>query len=267
MKLFLSFLVLAVSFISFCQKELVYFSSNNDDLKNELSLFIDKKNPESLVNIMKKEIKRSEVLSGEGQISFVFNDFGDIEQSVPIAGLPYNFFKDVYDDTTEMNFKGYDCYKTTIDSVETINCYNYYSLDNIVGVVFLEGLSKEKLMSLNENTENMEDGTYDFYSQDRIGFVQNIGFKDKLDSNDATVQQCITFSIPLNSVVEITKDKNWLKLYKTMKNKALKEYEPNTKGGKMYYIDYTNIQAISNKFYHISSNERDLQFGFVIFNY
>jgi hypothetical protein len=270
MKLFLSFLVLAVSFTSFCQKELVYFPAGSDVLENEINLFIDTKNPESLVNILKKEIKRSEVLGGDGQISFAFNSFYGEEGYFPAAVLPDNFFKDVYGDTSEMSFKGYYCNKGKVDGVEIMNCENYYSLDRIDGIVFLEGISQEKLKSLNENMEDI-DGYQNFYGQDRIGFVRNIEFKDKLDTNEVKVQKCITFSIPLNSVVEITKDKNWLKLYKTMKNKAIKDivYETNAKINtkSIFYLDYKNIQEISNLFYHISSEMKDLQFGLVVFNY
>jgi hypothetical protein len=268
MKIYLSFFFLSVSFLSFCQNELVYFPVGSDVLENEINLFVDLKNPESLINILKKEIKRSEVLGGEGQISFVFNSFYDIENNIPVAGLPENFFKTVYGDTSEMDFKGYSCSKAVIDGVERSVCDNYYSLDNIRGIVFLEGISFEKLKSLNENTEAVEEGYQTFYGQDRIGFVRNVEFKDKLDSNEVTVQQCITFSIPLTSVVEITKDKNWLKLYKTMKKEAIKDDEISTKKSKkIYTLDYKNIQEISNIFYHNSSQFTDLHFGLVLFNY
>jgi hypothetical protein len=265
MKIFLSFLLVFVSFTSFCQQELVYFSASNDVLENEINLFIGTKNPESLVNILKKEIKRSEVLGGGGQISFVFNSVEEVEDGqVCAAVLPEKFFNDVSDDTSEMNFKGHNCYKGLIDGVERMSCDTYYSLDDIVGIVFLEGISQEKLMSLNENMEGWDQN---FYGQDRIGFVREIDFKDKLDSNLVNVQHCITFSIPINSVVELTKNKNWFKLYKTMKNKATKAFDDEQNTRRMFYIDYKNIQEISNKFYHISSEERDLQFGFTIFNY
>ena len=269
MKMFLNFLFLSVSFLSFCQKELVYFPANGSDLENEIDLFLSKKNPESLINILKKEIKRSEVLGGEGQISFVFNSFGDLENNVPVTGLPENFFKSVYGDTSEMNFKGYFCDNKVVEGVGSTYCDQYYSLDNIIGIVFLQGISEENLKSLNESTEVGEDGYQQFYGQDRIGFVRSVEFKDKLDSNEVNVQQCITFSIPLSSVVEITQDKSWFKLYKNMKNEALKIYDMNTKisSGEIYIIDYKNIQQISNSFYHISSESRDLNFGLTIFNY
>lgn len=273
MKNLFLFITLIVSFLSSGQNEIIYISVSpkNSEYQDIINLFVNQKDPESLVNILKKEIKKSEFFGEEtSKSTFRFRYFDDLENKIPVVGLHSNLFKNLGEDTIEMNLKGYSCATRNRDGIEAMTCDEYYSLDGLAGIVLLKGIKKETLEKLNINSNSEEYNFNDytnFYGQDRIGFVRLFAIKNKIDSTEIDLKKCITFSIPISSVVKLTNNKSWEKNYKNLFKKTIASVQKQPKHKDSILFDYKNVKAISDQFYHESDYRYDLHFGLKIFSY
>ena len=274
MKNLFLFITLIVSFSSISQNEIVYIrSSKKSQLQNEISLILNENNSESLINVLKREIRRSEIIKRDDKtISIKFNDIfgGNEANEIYVAGLQNSVLDNLSTDTTEFKIKGFKCrnLSTPYESDnQSLYCESYYSLDYIEGVVYLEGISQEKFSTLKNTLNKGEElEAYEkFYGEDRIGFVRTLEFKDDLDSNNIISKKCISFSIPISYLDKISED-NWAKVIYKLRKKAIKQAINDEDYKDVLLMNYKNIKGISEMFY-FDRIGLDLHFGLNIFNY
>lgn len=274
MKNLFLFITLVVSFSSISQNEIVYIrSSKKSQLQNEISLILNENNSESLINVLKREIRRSEIIKRDDKtISIKFNDIfrGNEANEIYVAGLQNSVLDNLSTDTTEFKIKGFKCrnLSTPYESDnQSLYCESYYSLDYIEGVVYLEGISQEKFSTLKNTLNKGEElEAYEkFYGEDRIGFVRTLEFKDDLDSNNIISKKCISFSIPISYLDKISED-NWAKVIYKLRKKAIKQAINDEDYKDVLIMNYKNIKGISEMFY-FDRIGLDLHFGLNIFNY
>jgi hypothetical protein len=278
-----------ICYLSFSQNGILYIDKNSTLFKSEMDAFLNESSPESLINFLKKELRRSEI-SGVTEAVFVFNfnqfsdgyydqfgenigfdedNVGKIHGFVQVAGLAPKFLGDVVGDTNSLKIKSHYC---MIDNDGTKYCNSYYSLENIEGVVFLE----EDWDGQNLNGENLESSDheegeifdeYGIYSKTRIGFVRTFKFKNESNPNDIIEKKCVTFSIPLSSVEKMGWGYKFENMYKDLKKNSLKQQKKNNNGKELFFTDYRNVKEIAKTFYYSTSKYKDLHFGIKIFQY
>lgn len=277
--------------LSFSQNGILYIDTNSTLFKSDMDAFLNENSPQSLINFLKKELRRSEI-SGETEAVFVFdfNGFSDgfpdefgidlesekegvgkIKGVLQVAGLDPKFLSDVVGDTSSFEVKShYDCL-TKFDG--TIYCNSYYSMDDIQGVVFIEeDFSQENFIE--EGVVESENNYYEFfdeknfYNKTRIGFVRTFKFKNELNPNEIIEKKCITFSIPLSTIENMGWNYGFDKMYYNyFKKKSLKQQKKDNSGKELFFTEYSNVKEIAKTFYYSTSKYKDLHFGIKIFQY
>jgi hypothetical protein len=288
MKYILFTLTLIICYLSFSQNGILYIDKNSTLFKSEMDAFLNENSPQSLINFLKKELRRSEI-SGETEAVFVFNfnqfsdgyydQFGDeielekegvgkIKGILQVAGLASKFLSDVVGDTNILKIKPHHY---IIDNEGIKNYNSYYCLDDIEGVVFLE---EDFSQEIEVGEEVISDRKYDeifeergFYRKTRIGFVRTFRFKNELNPNEVLEKKCITFSIPISTVEKMGWGYKFEKMYMDLKKKSLKQQKKDISGKELFFMDYSNVKEIAKTFYYSTSKYKDLHFGIKIFQY
>jgi len=287
MKYILFTLTLIICYLSFSQNGILYIDKNSTLFKSEMDAFLNENSPQSLINFLKKELRRSEI-SGETEAVFVFNfnqfsdgyydQFGDeielekegvgkINGILQVAGLASKFLSDVVGDTNILKIKPHHY---IIDNEGIKNYNSYYCLDDIQGVVFLEAdFSQENFFKEGEFEVNYDEffDERDFYNKTRIGFVRTFKIKNELNPNEIIEKKCVTFSIPLSSVEKMGWGYKFEKMYMELKKKSLKQQKKDITGKEFFLMEYSNVKEIAKTFYYSTSKYKDLHFGIKIFQY
>jgi hypothetical protein len=287
MKYILFTLTLIICYLSFSQNGILYIDKNSTLFKSEMDAFLNENSPQSLINFLKKELRRSEI-SGETEAVFVFNfnqfsdgyydQFGDeielekegvgkIKGILQVAGLASKFLSDVVGDTNILKIKPHHY---IIDNEGIKNYNSYYCLDDIQGVVFLEAdFSQENFFKEGEFEVNYDEffNEGDFYNKTRIGFVRTFKIKNELNPNEIIEKKCVTFSIPLSSVEKMGWGYKFEKMYMELKKKSLKQQKKDITGKEFFLMEYSNVKEIAKTFYYSTSKYKDLHFGIKIFQY
>jgi hypothetical protein len=288
MKHILFTLTIFICFLSFCQNGILYIDRSSSLFKGEMDAFLNENNPQSLINLLKKELRRSEI-SGESEsiFEFNFNGFSDgyheqfneyfdsegegdrkIKGFIQVAGLAPKFLSDLVGDTNSLKIKSHYC---MIKNDGTKYCNAYHSLEDIEGVVFLE---EDFSQEIEVGEEVISDRKYDeifeergFYRKTRIGFVRTFRFKNELNPNEVLEKKCITFSIPISTVEKMGWGYKFEKMYLDLKKKSLKQQKKDISGKELFFMDYSNVKEIAKTFYYSTSKYKDLHFGIKIFQY
>jgi hypothetical protein len=288
MKYILFTLTIFICFLSFCQNGILYIDRSSSLFKFEMDAFLNENNPQSLINFLKKELRRSEI-SGESEsiFEFNFNMFADgyqedqfkeyfdsgregdriIKGYIQVAGLEPKFLSDLIGDTNSLKIKSQYC---MIENDGTKYCNAYHSLEDIEGVVFLEeDFSQENRFEGEEEDNTQGEVFYErgFYSKTRIGFVRTFKFKNELNPNEIIEKKCITFSIPISSLENMGWGYKFENDYMNLKKKSLKHQKNDIYGKELFFMDYSNVKEIAKTFYYSTSKYKDLHFGIQIFQY
>jgi hypothetical protein len=302
MKFLITITLSLFSISAWSQNEIVYISSGpleKFDAQIE-NYFFDEKNSESIINLLKKEIKRQQLGAFDKEdykmISFGddFSDFNEFNQNesedqIMVMGVHQELVNSV--DTSDNQLNGYFCenefntiinsegedsimYNYESDSYYTVgneirNCSYYYSLDDITGIVFIEGFDDLELQEL----ESINISEKSYYTNIRIGFVKKLhhGFNPEFGEYNET-KECITFSTTIEALEAITGKSDIYKNYKKIRKFALKEIgklDDSQKGYKgLNVFDLDEINEISNFFISDTSGTvKDPHFGITLFKY
>jgi hypothetical protein len=302
MKTILLTIVSVLSFTAFSQQKIVYLSTKDvKNIDNEIANSIfNLKSEFSVINMLKKELKRYELYAfenGEPTEFFCFENFDSANDFKISEGINKDIFGFVgvpstllpLIDTTEnqinssnceteyiqlKNVEGEDSLIIDFNSGETLYqyaenrfCEFYFSLDDICGIVLMDGFNNENLEYLEEY--GIQVGN--FYTNARIGFVKTLNYIIDWPEQDFVSRKCITFSSTIGELEKIT-GVNLKKEYNKLSKKALKlnDKESKSKSAKsgISVFDISEVNELANFFCHETLfTVKDPHLGITLFNY
>jgi hypothetical protein len=297
MKTLLLTFVSVLSFTAFSQQKIVYlpYEAVGYADKNLTNIILNLENSSSVIANLKKEIKRREIGADVEEMDYWIgfsnyfedlNNFSGSESEIYVTGVPDILINTV--DTSYNQVYSFGCETRFYviqnsegeDSINIDNsgneylvgvnervCDYYYSLDDISGIVLLDGFISE---SADESRKNGIDKD-SYYTNSRIGFVKELNVdSDYFNSNgfDET-KNCITFSTTLGNIEKIT-GVNLEKAYNKMKKYALKkDSKGSTEESGIAVFDITEVNEIANFFHYdaLYTEIKDPHMGISIFKY